>query len=573
MNRYGKYAIAAMVLGVFPLSNGVLSAGVMTADRYYTWGIDGPSLEIPEGSIITEAVLTIENIQNWNNNLHIHLVDNPPLDFVANTDTDDGDFFESFGGLLTTGADSLVGGDLVIAFSAVNDENSWAWDVFAAPFQFLLADGSVVAYSSSLLELIDYAGNGTPFGLGFDPHGGNCDYERMTLAVTVTSYEGSVQVYTMTLRPVWSTLSGPVLETNKSLYDCNDNVVVTYSNAAPNGGTWIGLYKKGASDGNYLAWSRTNGTATGSITFAGPTGAGEYEARMFFNNVFDKRAVMSFTVRDPLPALSVAKPVYAASENIVVTYANAAPNRGTWIGLYQQGASDGMYLTWARTDGSANGSISFAGFSRSDSYEARMFFNNVYDKRATVEFAVDGNQAVLNSAKTDYVTGENITLTYADAEANFGVWIALYQKGAADNKYITWCRTNGTATGSVVFPGLTASGTYQARMFFHNVYDKAAEVEFTVGMSAPQLSMSKASYPAGESVVVNYANVECNFAVWIGLYRQGAPDTAYLTWSRTNGTANGSVTFPALNQSGTYEARLFYYNTFAKQAEAQFSVN
>ena len=164
--------------------------GTMSSDRYYTWGISSDDLNIPEGSIITEAVLTIQGITNWDNNLYMHIVDNPPLDFVANVDDGSGDFFQDFDGLLSGYSYELVDGDLVITFSQINDENSWVWDIFDSPFNFQLADSSVVSYSSSLLELIDYAGNSTPFGIGFDPDGNSYDFQAMTLDLTVESYEG-----------------------------------------------------------------------------------------------------------------------------------------------------------------------------------------------------------------------------------------------------------------------------------------------------------------------------------------------------------------------------------------------
>ena len=164
--------------------------GTMNTQEYYTWGIDGDELNIPDGSIITEAVLTLHDITNWDNNLHMHIVDNPPLDFTANVDDGSGDFFQDFGGLLSGCSYDLVDEDLVITFSQINDENSWVWDIFDSPFNFQLADSSVVSYSSSLLELIDYAGNSTPFGIGFDPDGNSYSFQAMTLYLTVESHEG-----------------------------------------------------------------------------------------------------------------------------------------------------------------------------------------------------------------------------------------------------------------------------------------------------------------------------------------------------------------------------------------------
>jgi len=65
------------------------------------------------------------------------------------------------------------------------------WDIFDYPFNFQLADSSDVSYSSSLLELIDYAGNSTPFGIGFDPNiADDFSFRGISLQLTVNSFEG-----------------------------------------------------------------------------------------------------------------------------------------------------------------------------------------------------------------------------------------------------------------------------------------------------------------------------------------------------------------------------------------------
>lgn len=190
MAKYRNYMFAAILIAAGPLCLAAgASAGVLSTDRYYTWGIDGAALEIPEGSIITEAVLKIKNITNWDNQLSIHLVDNPPVGFVANTDHGDGDFFQDFGGLLT-GAIQMVNNDLIITFSQADDENSWVRQIYDWPFDFQLAGGGTVSYTSALLELIDYAGNGTPFGIGFDGEGKTYGFDQITLTITVESFEG-----------------------------------------------------------------------------------------------------------------------------------------------------------------------------------------------------------------------------------------------------------------------------------------------------------------------------------------------------------------------------------------------
>jgi hypothetical protein len=53
---------------------------------------------------------------------------------------------------------------------------------------------------------------------------------------------------------------------------------------------------------------------------------------------------------------------------------------------------------------------------------------------------------------------------------------------------------------------------------------------------------------------------------WIGLFLPGAPNTSYLAWRYTTGSASGSVplTIPASLAPGTYELRLFANNGYTR---------
>ncbi len=376
--------------------------GTMSSDHYYTWGISGDDLDdIQPGSIITEAVLTIQGIQgitNWDNNLHMHIVDNPPLDFVANIDDDSGDFFQDFGGLLSGDSYEFDGEDLIITFSdIIDDENSWVWDIFDYPFDnFQLADSSFVSYSSSLLELIDYAGNGTPFGIGFDPDGSNYIYAQMTLKLTVKSYEGSVLEQTHVFTPAWSPHSISVLETNKAVYSIGEEIVVDFQNASGDAMDWIGIYQAGAADDDFIYWLRTDGAKAGttditggSVTFTnGSLDSGDYEVRLFFNNSYKVEATSQFSVEEGT-AVETDKLLYASGENIIVTFTDASGNSLNWIGLYNTGANNTQILAWKHTGGVASGSVTFTnGLLDAGEYEARLFFNNSYDLEATGAFTI-----------------------------------------------------------------------------------------------------------------------------------------------------------------------------------------
>jgi hypothetical protein len=177
-------------------------ADSLKPDRYYTWGVSNSDVVIPQGDIVTEAVLTIHNITNITDNedsaLYIHLLDNLPLGFVSNSDYGSGDFFENQGILLIPVYHDRAAGaeNLVYTFSQLNDEYSPLWNIFNP-------DATNTAnYSSLLLELIDYAGNGTPFGFGFDPNSTDpYNFDEITLELTIDSFNGSPEPYNLTFMP------------------------------------------------------------------------------------------------------------------------------------------------------------------------------------------------------------------------------------------------------------------------------------------------------------------------------------------------------------------------------------
>ena len=83
---------------------------------------------------------------------------------------------------------------------------------------------------------------------------------------------------------------------SKSTYAVNENIAVNFDGASGNSADWVGLFASGAASSSYLAYQYTGGKVSGTLTFAG-RGAGNYEARLFFNDEYTVRAKASFTVK------------------------------------------------------------------------------------------------------------------------------------------------------------------------------------------------------------------------------------------------------------------------------------
>ena len=199
---------------------------IVKTDQYYTWGIPVNSIDIVPGQIITEITFTLQGITSKDDNssdkLDIYLVDNPPTEtnngWVSNkgdiTGEDVGNRIVSrsrrIGGSVTmtdryafsppiiySYTDSTPGKETVtFKLSTVDREDSWAWDVFKKPFNLTLSGGdpNVVAFSSSVLEFIDYAGTGTAVGILIDPEGDNYfEIDGIIMTLQIENYEGTYE--------------------------------------------------------------------------------------------------------------------------------------------------------------------------------------------------------------------------------------------------------------------------------------------------------------------------------------------------------------------------------------------
>jgi hypothetical protein len=243
----------------------------INAGQHYTWGISNTSLTIPQGCIITEAVLTIHGITNIDENggdaLQVQLLDNLPLGFAAGDSTED-DTFENQGFLLTPVYYDLAPGyeNMVYTFSDLNNESSVLWNVFNPD------DPSMTGYSSLLLQLIDYAGNGTPFGFGFDPNGtGDYYFEKISLELTIESFNNQSEPYALTLATsLIETIGDKTVDEKKTLAF---EVVATGSNG-DSITCWAENLPEGAIfDGNIFTWRPWYGDAGSyAVTFVASDG-------------------------------------------------------------------------------------------------------------------------------------------------------------------------------------------------------------------------------------------------------------------------------------------------------------
>ncbi len=163
-----------------------------------------------------------------------------------------------------------------------------------------------------------------------------------------------------------------------------------------------------------------------------------------------------------------------------------------------------------------------------------------------------------------------------------GDWLALYQTAAPDGAYITWQYMNGLkapapvtglASATLAFSAPLTPGTYEVRYFSNNTFARLA-TSSTVTVPAPTITAAAATVAAGASIDFVVVGGPANPADWVGLFATSAADTGYIAWQLLNGSTTAPTTglsgatlrFRAPLIPGTYEARFFRNNTYARLA-------
>ncbi len=165
------------------------------AGEYLIWGIEADEAGVGEGSVITEAVLTIRGLNPAHGEAAVYLVDDPAAGIERGQVGEAADVFAEYGTTLTGRVEN---GDWVCRLSETDDPASEVWGRYEAPFDFPMADGSQVRYSSSLLQLNDFIGNGKGFGACIASNS-QVSFESISIQLTIASYEGTYASQDLTI--------------------------------------------------------------------------------------------------------------------------------------------------------------------------------------------------------------------------------------------------------------------------------------------------------------------------------------------------------------------------------------
>jgi hypothetical protein len=313
-------------------------------------------------------------------------------------------------------------------------------------------------------------------------------------------------------------------------------IVLSVKDLDGNNGDWIGIYPKGTSNdwANVKSWTYTNGTKSmnkngiknGTIELSGVK-AGEYVARLFFNNSYTLEDKIPLVVLSGSPHIVASKNDFALGESIDINFENLPTNNGDWIGIYQKNSSDEWknVILWSYTNGTysmddkgkSKGSLSFNSLEAGE-YEARFFFKNSYNLGTKCSFSVEKeilDQPIIEMSKESYKSKEKIQVTLSNLEGNNDDWVGIYPKGSSNDwgNVVSWSFTNGTQSkdkegvinGTLDLYGVKA-GEYEARLFFNNSYNIEGKVSFIVTNTPEKYLLLSQKGSVAPSMATNFIN-------------------------------------------------------------------
>lgn len=362
--------------------------------------------------------------------------------------------------------------------------------------------------------------------------------------------------------------------TNLSTYVSGDNIVVTYSGMQGTSSDWLVIAHPTDPPTNYEdRLYTTPGTTSGTVTFnSAREGAGTYEIRAYYNwygtHAYTvQQTSPSFTITGG-PALTPSASSFAVNSPVTINYAGFSGRTTDWVAIYTPGAPDTSYTAKLYTNGTVNGSVTFASLP-AGTWEARYHANlgtapNYGALAYSTQFTVRGTTAIRTDF-TNYGTGQSIVATYSNMPGNALDYVAVSAAGAPASSTIQRFYTNGQINGTQTFSPLP-SGNYEARAYA-NDSTTAYLVKSNFTVTSTTITTDQTMYTTGQPITVTWSGMPASTSAFVTIATQGSGSAIYVQKFSTGGAPSGSHQFTGL-AAGTYEARAYYDTSWVVQARS-----
>lgn len=373
-----------------------------------------------------------------------------------------------------------------------------------------------------------------------------------------------------------STDGDPAIFLDKTSYETNEPIQVTFINC-PGGSTdWIGLYHDGDVPGSIgsTAWQYVGGLSNGIKTFT-LSSSGIYYTAFFINDGYMEITDRVYFWVGNTPVLSSDETEYDEGNDVTISYTNHPNNPTDWIGVYKVGSDN---ETMAMSIDTSTDNITFSGLPKGYYYAVYHVLGTDLTAGESIYFQVGDEIATIATSKTTFSQGEPITIDFMDGpglEKDYiGVIIDDGQPAGTDNLW-TYKYFGGVTAGATTITGtdfsqggpnqLPVVGNYYLAMYTNDSYTQVSNAIPITIVNSPAIFMDNIIVNEGESFDIHFVNAPGNSTDWIGIYLDGQTpgSVSSQTYQYINSEINGSRSFN-LNNGGDYFAGIFENDSYTE---------
>ncbi|MBI3966075.1 MAG: right-handed parallel beta-helix repeat-containing protein, partial [Chloroflexi bacterium] len=230
--------------------------------------------------------------------------------------------------------------------------------------------------------------------------------------------------------------------------------------------------------------------------------------------------------------------------SVTVSWSALSPSGNDWISLHAAGAASAPVLSFKTISGST-GSVTFEGFDRPGVYEFRLYRNG-----SLVATSNTVGVAALTAGPTQVTFGGDVSVSWQGLVPGGNDRISLHAAGNPSAPALNTQQISA-ASGSVIFRGFNAPGTYEFRL-----YRGGTLVATSNPIGLAKLTASPTGVLLGGVVTATWIGLSPSGNDWISLHKAGTPGAPALSFERVS-RADATITMSAPAAVGDYELRLY----------------
>ena len=175
-----------------------------------------------------------------------------------------------------------------------------------------------------------------------------------------------------------------------------------------------------------------------------------------------------------------------------------------------------------------------------------------------------GEEATIYASPVVASPGDEIAVSYSDAPGFETDWIAIYEVNASNQDYGQWHYLRGETCGNLTFTAPGEGGSYEFRMFenwagggYNDIARSNVVTVEIIALNLTNITPFPLRVAPGGEISVGYSGAPGFETDWIAIYKAGAANEEYGQWHYLRGEKNGTLTFTAPEEEGSYEFRMF----------------